>query len=507
MNIMISTIKVLRLLLTALLLMLWFTQSAYANLVTNPFFAGSATTATNWTSSAAGASAAFNSNTRAVNATITAAGGSTEFYSGCVGAACLTFPFVNGTSSGAQQNIATVVGITYTLSFWTYYSTTGATNEIDVYWGNTKVYGLANVATGWTLHTVNLGSATSTSTALTVLIRDDPNFSAITYMDVEPVVLRLAKTNPASLAVGVPANYILTATNITTTTSGTSFQIQDQLPPNIAFNSAAAGTGIASVTGCATSGALATGLIVTCTANVTGGIAPGGTGTLTVNVTPQAASAGTASTNKASVQVNGGVANVTGTTTPLPGPATASTCTGTDTPTLGCVVAASITPSAAQLSFSKTVIPLCDPVNGNSNPKNIPGAAVQYALNIANTGSASVVLTTVTDPLQLIGASGIVFDPKLNSGALPATNCVRGNLTNSLSATGFSAVSGAGAGPGPVPTTTTPNAVTAGAVVSGQNVTITYSGAGILTGTGIPGWNGTLNAGNYITVFFNTFVQ
>lgn len=490
--------NILKSIFIAAILWLSFVQTASANLVLNPFFAGSAATATNWTSSATGNGASFNVNTRPVNATITAAGGATEFYSGCQTATCLTFPFVTGTSSGAQQAIPTVIGTTYKLSFWVYSSAASAPGgpiEIAVYWGTTKVPVTAPV--GWSLQTTTF-TATATSTNLTVLIRDDPSWSAITYMDIEPVVLQLAKTNPPSFAVGVPANYTLTATNISSpaVTSGTSFTIRDQLPPNIQYNSAAAGAGVTSVT-CAASGTVAAGQLVTCTVNVTAGIAPSGTGTITINVTPQAASAGVAGINKASLEFGPSL-----TTAP-------STCTGTDAPVLGCAVAASITPTAAQLAFSKTVNVICDPINGPaaSGAKNIPGAAVQYALNVANTGTAVVVLSTVTDLLQLVGPSGIVFDPKLNSGALPAANCVSGNVANTLSATGFSAVSGVGVGPGPTPTTATPNAVTVGATAAGQTVTIKYSGAGLIAGTGIPGWTGTLGIGNYITVYFNAFVQ
>lgn len=498
MNKVVFKINFLKLILTAWLIWLSFSQLAYANLVQNPFFAGSATTATNWTSSAAGTGAAFNSNTRAVNATITAAGGSTEFYSGCVGAACLTFPFVNGISSGAQQSINTVVGTSYTLSFWTYYGANGATTEVDVYWGNTKVYGAANVATGWSLHTVNLGSAASTTTALTVLVRDDPSFSAITYMDVEPVVLQLAKTNPASLVVGVAANYSLTVSNNSTTTSGASFTLQDQLPPNIAFNSAAAGAGITSVTGCSTSGAIGTGLVVTCTVNATGGIAPSGSGMLTLNVTPQAASAGVASTNKASVQANGGVANVAGTTTPLPGPATPSTCTGTDTPTFGCAVATSITPALAQLTFTKTVTLICDSVNGITNPKNIPGAIVRWTMTVVNSGITPVNLTTVTDLLS----ANTTFDSNLVTGAGGTPGCNSSTGTpESVAGKGFKLSIVGGSRPAAsYPKFFTTAADADAASLSGSTVTINYALGLPLEGTYTAG---QLNSGESVTVYFN----
>lgn len=523
MNKIASNIKALRLLLTGLLFLLAFSQIAHANLVSNPFFTGTTAAATGWTSSQVGPGSAFNHSVTVTSGAVRTAppavlSGKTEFYSGCNNANCL-INFTSGTSSGAQQAITTVVGTAYTLSFWIYSSGTGAAatpTEIDVYWGASKVYAGINVTpAGWSLQTITLPAAAVTSTNLTVLIRDDPDYSAITFMDVEPIVLRLAKTNPANLAVGVPANYSFSINNISTTASGTSFQLQDQLPPNIQYNSVAFGAGLTGAS-CVASGTVAAGQLLTCTiTTAAGGIPVAGSGALTINVTPQAASANVASVNKASVQYNGGVVGVAASASMVT-IATPSTCTGADSGTgpapvfgLGCAVAASITPTAAQLAFSKTVNVICDPINGSaaSGAKNIPGAAVQYALNVANTGTAVVVLSTVTDLLQLVGPSGIVFDPKLNSGALPATNCVSGNVANTLSATGFSAVSGVGVGPGPAPTTATPNAVTVGATAAGQTVTIKYSGAGLIAGTGIPGWTGTLGIGNYITVYFNAFVQ
>ncbi len=497
--------NMLKLILNVLLIWLTFSQVAQANLVLNPFFTGTATAATNWTGTPAttgGPATALNANLSAANPTISAAGGTTEFNGGCVGAACLTFPFVSGTSSGVQQNIATVVGTTYTLSFWTYYGSNGATTEVDVYWGNTKVYGVANVATGWSLHTVNLGAATSTTTALTVLVRDDPSYSAITYMDIEPVVLQLAKTNPASLAVGVTANYSLKVSNVSTTTSGASFTIQDQLPPNIAFNSAAAGTGITSVTGCSTSGVIGTGLVVTCTANATGGIAPSGTGTLTFNVTPQAASAGVASINKASVQANGGVANIAGTTTPLPGPATPSTCTGTDTPSFGCAVATSITPSAAQLTFTKTVTLICDPVNGTSSPKNIPGAIVRWTMIVANSGATPVNLTTVTDLLS----ANTTFDSNLVTGAGGTAGCNSSTGTpESAAGKGFKLSIAGGSRPAAsYPKFFTTAADADAASLSGSIVTINYALGLPLEGAYTAG---QLNAGESVTIYFNVTIN
>jgi uncharacterized repeat protein (TIGR01451 family)/fimbrial isopeptide formation D2 family protein len=516
-------INIIKSIFIATILWLSFAQAASANLVTNPFFTGTTAAATSWTSSQGSptpGNAAFNRALSAANATITAAGGSTEFYSGCVPASCLTFPFVSGTSSGAQQTITTVVGTTYTLSFWVYSSGSGTvTNptEIDVYWGNTKVYAGVNVTpAGWSLQTVNLGVAATASNTLTVLIRDVPSFSAITYIDVEPVVLRLAKTNPASLAVGVPANYTLTTTNISTTTSGTSFQIQDQLPPNIQYNSAAAGTGVTGVA-CAASGTVAAGQLVTCTVSATGGIPPGGAGTITLNVTPQAASGGVAGTNRASVQYNGGVVGVAASAS-MATNAAPSTCTGTDTGTgpapvvgLGCAVAPSITPAASQLTFTKTVTTICDPINGgnptsnpSANPKNIPGAIVRYTLTVANSGATTVNLATVSDLIS----SNTTFEPNLVTGAgtvTPAITCNSASGTpESGAGKGFKlSIVGGTRTPGNYPKFFT-TAAADDAATGGPTVTINFA-QGLPAEAGYAA--GELRAGESVIVYFDVVIN
>lgn len=173
---------------------------------------------------------------------------------------------------------------------------------------------------------------------------------------------------------------------------------------------------------------------------------------------------------------------------------------------------------SANLSVAKTVNLVCDPVNGNSNPKNIPGAAVQYAVTITNTGGAAATLTSLSDALQLTnaagapgasatatGGNGIVFDPKLNNGALPATNCVSGNATNSLSGTGFAAKTGANPGPGVTAPGVAADAMTAGGSIAGQTITINFSTLATSAITAPAG--ATLAAGSYITVYFNAFIE
>ena len=374
--------KTFILFLTGLLAALLSLQPAHANLVLNPFFAGTSTTATNWPSSSAGIGAAFNSTTVAVPAAVTAAGGSTEFYSGCVGSSCVTFPLVVGTSSGAQQTINTAIGTSYQLSFYMYSSGTGSglvtgttATQVDVYWGSTRVYNGFNVTpAGWQQRIIDLGPATASSYTLTAMIRDDPSYSAITYMSVEPVVLSLAKTNPPGFAVGAAASYGLTINNVSSLASSASFTLLDQLPPNIQFNSVTAGSGLTGAS-CVASGALATGQLLTCTISTAGGIAPGGSGSLSINVTPLAGASGVTGINKASIPFNGTGSGVA-----------PSSCTANNVP-LGCAVAPAITPGTVNLV--------------KTNPASfLVGTASSYGLSISNNlATATAASFTLLDQL------------------------------------------------------------------------------------------------------------
>jgi hypothetical protein len=158
---------------------------------------------------------------------------------------------------------------------------------------------------------------------------------------------------------------------------------------------------------------------------------------------------------------------------------------------------------SATLAVTKTVTPVCDPFNGNVGPKNIPGAAVQYAITIANTGAADATLTSIADTL----VATLAFDPKLNGGAASGVGCVPGaGATNSLSpTTGFAAKTGTGVGPGVTAPGVAADATTAGASITGSAITVNF--AALATSAITAGAASTLQAGKYITVYFNAFVQ
>lgn len=161
--------------------------------------------------------------------------------------------------------------------------------------------------------------------------------------------------------------------------------------------------------------------------------------------------------------------------------------------------------ASAAISVKKQVAVLCDPVNGATNPKNIPGAAVQYAITITNTGSGPATLTQISDALS----ASTAWDAGLISGAGVGTACVAGAATT-LSATGFGALSGVGATTYAAPGAAG-QAVTAGATVAGavgaQTATITFSGGTNLASPTYSLVGGVLPSGSFVTVYFNSFVQ
>jgi uncharacterized repeat protein (TIGR01451 family) len=168
---------------------------------------------------------------------------------------------------------------------------------------------------------------------------------------------------------------------------------------------------------------------------------------------------------------------------------------------------------SAVLAVSKVVTPICDPINAfAAGPKNIPGAAVQYAITISNSGLAPATLATITDTLDTNIAA---LASAVAGGA--ASACV----PSPALASGFGAVVGTvTTGASPVVTSNyvapgvAAQATTAGATVSGQVVTINYptlaTGSGLVLPAvvGPPALAaGTLAAGAAVTVYFNVFIK
>lgn len=153
---------------------------------------------------------------------------------------------------------------------------------------------------------------------------------------------------------------------------------------------------------------------------------------------------------------------------------------------------------SAILNVTKVAAPICDPINAfAAGPKNIPGAAVQYAITISNSGLAPALLTTITDTLDAslsFPASGVAGGA--GNACVPAPV-----LTNGFGAvTAAAALTTTYAAPGLAAESTT-----AGTTVAGQLVTINY--ATLATSSITAPAAATLAPGASITVYFNAFVK
>jgi uncharacterized repeat protein (TIGR01451 family) len=73
--------------------------------------------------------------------------------------------------------------------------------------------------------------------------------------------------------------------------------------------------------------------------------------------------------------------------------------------------------SGPSVSVKKTSAVVCDPINGTTNPKNLPGSISRWTISVSNVGTVSADLTQMTDALSAI----TTFDPNLVVGATAAT--------------------------------------------------------------------------------------
>jgi uncharacterized repeat protein (TIGR01451 family) len=335
-----------------------FAAPAMANLVINPFFNGP----TGWTYSLP----TYVSYSVALQGTppaaITSAGGATELQSGCIGAACMTFPLTIGTSAGALQTITTQIDEGY---------------------------------------------------VLTVLMRDDPSFSAITYMRIEPYPkVTVTKTGPPTAAAGTTISFTVTVANQSSAVTATTVTLSDTL---------SAGATLGSVTCTAAGGAVCPGALVL--PITMGSLPPISTLTYTVQAGISAATAGTA-TNVASIS--------SAKISPL-----TSITTGT---------ASVLVTNVAKLALTKT--------NGTSSVT--AGGTTVYTLTVTNRGPGNahgaVLKNTPSAGLNCIAAScsasalasctpgaptvSVLTDAGWAIPSLPANSTVTVSLTCQIIATG-----------------------------------------------------------------------
>jgi uncharacterized repeat protein (TIGR01451 family) len=69
------------------------------------------------------------------------------------------------------------------------------------------------------------------------------------------------------------------------------------------------------------------------------------------------------------------------------------------------------------VSVQKTATILCDPINGATNPKSLPGSIARWTISVTNNGTVSARLTQLVDPISNLTG----FDPNLVLGASAAT--------------------------------------------------------------------------------------
>lgn len=157
--------------------------------------------------------------------------------------------------------------------------------------------------------------------------------------------------------------------------------------------------------------------------------------------------------------------------------------------------------ATSALAVTKTSTLICDPLNGQSDPKHIPGAVVRWTITIANTGSASASLATVTDAINAATA----FDANLITGAGGAAGCVSGTGTpENAAGRGFRLSLTGASRPGTYPKFFTTANDSDGSDLNGSTVTVNYATAMPAEGTYAAG---ELKTGESVVVSFNVTVN
>lgn len=155
------------------------------------------------------------------------------------------------------------------------------------------------------------------------------------------------------------------------------------------------------------------------------------------------------------------------------------------------------------LSVLKSEQLICDPLNGASNPKHIPGAVVKYTITVSNDASATAsgFLTSLSDPLD----SNLTFDPDFLLGNSTA-NCIAGGAPSNAAGSGFrisnvsSNTTSRPAGPIYTSNTVDPDATD----YTSPNVNVDYAKA---MPAGAPHVQAEIKPGESITVEFQAIVN
>ncbi|MFM2407607.1 MAG: hypothetical protein RL358_349 [Pseudomonadota bacterium] len=172
------------------------------------------------------------------------------------------------------------------------------------------------------------------------------------------------------------------------------------------------------------------------------------------------------------------------------------------------------TVQSAMLTVTKLSHVICDPVSGTVAPNNIPGAAIQWAITITNAAAATVpanlaLPNAISDPLDV----HTTLDPnKVQGAAAPAAAlCLGSPAFATLNGLGYTLGTAAPA-PGAAPATLAPagalflnGAAVTAAPAAGGTVTVNF--ASLLPASASRLVAGNLNPGEFITVYFNAFVN
>lgn len=156
--------------------------------------------------------------------------------------------------------------------------------------------------------------------------------------------------------------------------------------------------------------------------------------------------------------------------------------------------------ATAALLVTKSVATVCDPLNGDTNPKNIPGAYVRYTITIANSGSASALLTQITDVLN----TNVEFDPDMIVGTGAGTNCAATGTPASATGSGFR-ITYANRGASYTPKYMTTSANGDGATHAAGTITIDFPSA--LPADGVSYAAGELKQGESLTLVYQVKIK
>lgn len=159
--------------------------------------------------------------------------------------------------------------------------------------------------------------------------------------------------------------------------------------------------------------------------------------------------------------------------------------------------------TSAVIAVAKTSTLLCDPFNGVTNPKHIPGAIVRWTIEVENTGATSATLSTITDTLNAAMAHDAnLVVPTDAASCDTATGTPEGAAGRGFQIEYSNAARALGGTGGYLTSVSDAD----GATISGQDVTIDFAAA-LPADAGDGYVAGELKAGESATVTFNVTIQ